>query len=251
MAVDRAGWSRRPAMDGVGEFPMGLEVAGHAGDAVVFAVYLADAALAFQPGPVYLPLIIAFMAAVNRGHRRVAYAVLVAGYLVAIGVVGLGGRSSTLAFALGLAAWFLVLAAGAEIIRIRGQARRAQVQEAAQAAETRSEDARRRAGDERLRIARDLHDVLAHQLALITVQANVGLALLGRDPARSDPVRDILGTHRHQAHPEHEEGHRQTWRRWHRRQLCPGGTRPADGGGTSGARSHRHAVVPEPRAASG
>jgi signal transduction histidine kinase len=34
-------------------------------------------------------------------------------------------------------------------------------------------------------MAQDLHDVLAHQLALITVQANAGLAMLHRQPARA------------------------------------------------------------------
>ena len=50
----------------------------------------------------------------------------------------------------------------------------------------RQEQARRRAGEERLRIAQDLHDMLAHQLALITVQANAGLALLkNHQPGRA------------------------------------------------------------------
>ena len=79
---------------------------------------------------------------------------------------------------LALAAWLLVLAAAAEITRIRGRASRAEAERSAQAEEARLEHARRRAGEERLRIAQDLHDVLAHQLALITVQANAGLALL-------------------------------------------------------------------------
>jgi hypothetical protein len=34
-------------------------------------------------------------------------------------------------------------------------------------------------------MAQDLHDVLAHQIALITVQANAGLAMLYRQPDRT------------------------------------------------------------------
>ncbi|KAA6223138.1 sensor histidine kinase [Streptomyces albofaciens JCM 4342] len=45
--------------------------------------------------------------------------------------------------------------------------------------------ARRRADEERLRIARELHDVLAHSISVINVQAGVGLALLDEDPEQA------------------------------------------------------------------
>ena len=41
---------------------------------------------------------------------------------------------------------------------------------------------RRRVSEERLRVARDLHDVLAHHVSLVNVQANVALRLFDRDP---------------------------------------------------------------------
>lgn len=140
----------------------------------------------YPPGPSYLPLIVAFCTAIIRGDRRIAYAVLAAGYANAV-LAGpmIRGQPASPAARLGLAAWLLVLAAVAEIIRIRAAARRAEARQAAQAAEARREQARRRTGEERLRIAQDLHDVLAHQLALITVQANAGLAVLDREPDRA------------------------------------------------------------------
>lgn len=147
-----------------------------------FGMYVLDTVLRLAPAPVFLPLIITFLAAVVFGSRWVAYAVLVAGYLVAIAVLVPGWRPPSVRSATGLAAWFLVLAAGAEIVRVRRQARQARAAELASEVRARQEQALRRAGEERLRIARDLHDVLAHQLALITVQANAGLALLHRDP---------------------------------------------------------------------
>jgi signal transduction histidine kinase len=63
-----------------------------------------------------------------------------------------------------------VLLGGAEIVRVR----RERVVEAARIKE---EEALRRASEERLRIARDLHDALGHHLSLINVQAGVALHL--------------------------------------------------------------------------
>ncbi|WP_156960558.1 sensor histidine kinase [Amycolatopsis taiwanensis] len=147
----------------------------------VFAMYVADTVLGVPPVPVFLPLIIIFVGAVVFGDRRVAHVVLVLGYLVAIGVPVSVWRAPTVTSAAGLAAWFLLFAAGAEIVRAQRQTRRARAAELASVTKARLEQEMRRTGEERLRIARDLHDVLAHQLALITVQANAGLALLPRD----------------------------------------------------------------------
>jgi signal transduction histidine kinase len=49
----------------------------------------------------------------------------------------------------------------------------------------RAQAARRRADEERLRMARELHDVLAHSISVINVQAGVGLALLDSDPEQA------------------------------------------------------------------
>jgi signal transduction histidine kinase len=50
---------------------------------------------------------------------------------------------------------------------------------------TRAEEDRRRAGEERARIARELHDVLAHNISLINVQAGVALHLMDEQPGQS------------------------------------------------------------------
>ena len=75
----------------------------------------------------------------------------------------------------------------------------------------REERERTAVATERLRIARELHDVLAHSLSAINVQAGVGLHLLDRDPAQArsaltsiratsrdalDEVRAVLGVMR-------------------------------------------------------
>ncbi|HEX8862532.1 MAG TPA: histidine kinase dimerization/phosphoacceptor domain-containing protein, partial [Actinomycetes bacterium] len=46
-------------------------------------------------------------------------------------------------------------------------------------------EAERRVAEERLRIARELHDVMAHTIAVITVQAGVAADMLDRAPDRS------------------------------------------------------------------
>jgi len=54
---------------------------------------------------------------------------------------------------------------------------------------TREEEARRRVGDERLRIARELHDVVAHSIAMINVQAGVAAHVIDDRP---DQAKDAL-----------------------------------------------------------
>jgi signal transduction histidine kinase len=137
-------------------------------------------------GPVFLSVIVACFAALVAGHRYAAWGALLllwAGHLIAghllyarlppsgDGPPGWGGE-------LAVAAWVVAVAAAAELARTRRQewARHRAEAEAAR---------RRRADEERLRIARELHDVLAHSISVINVQAGVGLALLDSDPAQA------------------------------------------------------------------
>lgn len=66
------------------------------------------------------------------------------------------------------------------------------IERAEEAERTREEEALRRVDEERLRIARDVHDVVAHAMVTINVQAGVGAHLLDRDPAQAyDTLRNI------------------------------------------------------------
>jgi signal transduction histidine kinase len=74
------------------------------------------------------------------------------------------------------------------------------------AAQEREREARRRVAAERLRIARDLHDVLGHTIAVISVQADVAVEALDDDRsavrsaltiirrAGDDAIRELRGT---------------------------------------------------------
>ncbi|MFE6036137.1 sensor histidine kinase [Streptomyces sp. NPDC056452] len=74
------------------------------------------------------------------------------------------------------------------------------VERAERAERTREEEARRRVTEERLRIARDLHDLLAHSITVIGVQTSVASHILTVDPERLDreavarALDDIAGT---------------------------------------------------------
>lgn len=89
---------------------------------------------------------------------------------------------------LGVFAWIFMAAAVGDAARTH-RAYVAEVEERAHRAEqTREDEARRRVMDERLRIARELHDVVAHHIAVISVQAGAAAHILQRRPDQVGPV---------------------------------------------------------------
>ncbi len=59
------------------------------------------------------------------------------------------------------------------------------------------EEARRAVADERLRIAQELHDVMAHSMGVIAVQAGAGMHVIDRDPAEAKrTLQNISATSR-------------------------------------------------------
>ncbi|GAA2623795.1 sensor histidine kinase [Paractinoplanes durhamensis] len=88
---------------------------------------------------------------------------------------------------LGLFAWTGMAAAGGDAVRNR-RAYVTEVEERARRAEQNREDeVHRRVGEERLRIARELHDVVAHHIAVINVQAGAAAYALPRQPEAAGP----------------------------------------------------------------
>jgi signal transduction histidine kinase len=85
---------------------------------------------------------------------------------------------------------FAALIAAAYAIGIARRARRQVLldaeERAVRAEQSREEEARRQVTEERLRIARELHDVLAHHIAVINVQSGVAQHLLATDPAKAE-----------------------------------------------------------------
>ncbi|WP_437060961.1 sensor histidine kinase [Streptomyces sp. enrichment culture] len=91
---------------------------------------------------------------------------------------------------LAIFAWTGIGATAGDAVRSRRAFVQAIRERAERAERTREEEARRRVAEERLRIARDLHDVVAHHIALVNVQAGVAAHVMDRRP---DQAKEALG----------------------------------------------------------
>ncbi|MFJ2505482.1 sensor histidine kinase [Microbacterium sp. NPDC087592] len=88
---------------------------------------------------------------------------------------------------------FIIALAGAlgDATRSRREFVSAMTERAERAERGRDEEARRRVAEERVRIARDLHDVVAHQISVISLNAGVASSALETRPERA---REALST---------------------------------------------------------
>ncbi|WP_405867872.1 histidine kinase [Streptomyces sp. NBC_01515] len=82
----------------------------------------------------------------------------------------------------GAVAWIGLATAVGDAVRNRRAYVRALEERADRAERTREEEAARRVAAERMRIARELHDVVAHELTLINAQAGIGVHIGRNDP---------------------------------------------------------------------
>ncbi|WP_415950776.1 sensor histidine kinase [Streptomyces sp. KLOTTS4A1] len=90
---------------------------------------------------------------------------------------------------LGVVAWAGLAAAAGDAVRSRRAFIDAVTERAERAERTREQEALRRVAEERLRIARDLHDVVAHHIALVNVQAGVASHVMDKRP---DQAKEAL-----------------------------------------------------------
>ena len=150
--------------------------------AVTLGYYLGG----YPYGPVVISLVVAVVAAVVLGHRVAAW--LAVGSVFA-GHFALRGAFRDEPWSWGafsaVGTWALLVLVAAEVFRVR--------RERAQAARrVRAETGRRQANEERLRIARELHDVVAHHMSLINVQAGVALHLVDRRPEQAQTALQAI-----------------------------------------------------------
>lgn len=145
-------------------------------------------------GPVALAFLVAVHAAVRAGHRTaavvVSIAMLAAVPLTVLVTSGTWPRTSSIALGAALEhgrdvlplAWLVAAGAAGEALR---QAER----RADEAERTRDDAARHRAAQERLHLARELHDSLTHQISVVQVQSEVAVHLARK---RGEQVPDAL-----------------------------------------------------------
>ncbi|MFB9356940.1 sensor histidine kinase [Actinoplanes nipponensis] len=185
--------------------PLALAWRGRAPIAVLAVAGAATIGYATQATPSWtyaVAPVIALFTAVRNGHRRPALVVAAAGYLAYLTVTWFGAGPLGLSAAARpsvrdavLAALILALTA---FIGSAAGARAAYLTELSKAnaerARAKEEQERRQAADERLRIARELHDVLGHHLSLINVQAGVGLHLMDNRPEQAREALTAIKT---------------------------------------------------------
>lgn len=160
---------------------------------VAVAVATAATALAYYlsgyTGLIFpaIPLLVALYTVVAQGKRVPALAVAAAVLAVfALDKLLLPGANPPefegLLWVTGFITSAVVLG---EVSRSRRDYLTAVEERAHEAERTREEEARRRAGEERLRIAREVHDVIGHSISLINVQAGVAAHLMDHDPEQA------------------------------------------------------------------
>jgi signal transduction histidine kinase len=170
-----------------------------ASGALVFALFALD----HDAGAVAViaPAIALYSLALSRGRAHLVVAIVVAAAAVLVADAFLAG-SHPRALTMQTAAHVALIAVpvlAAEALRNRRSYIQLLLERLELAERTRDEEAERRAEQERLRIARDLHDVVAHTLTTINVQAGVAAHLLDRDPGHARDALAAIESASHEA----------------------------------------------------
>jgi len=147
--------------------------------------------------PILVVIVIAFSAGVQLEGRRLALAFAIGAVLAAAGVLADPAQNQDGAFL-----FAPVFTIGApmlfgQLLRNRTRLNLALRERARRDERGRAAEAEAAAQEERTRIASELHDVVAHALSAMTVQAGAARRLSGRDPERAaDAFAAVEGTGR-------------------------------------------------------
>lgn len=167
-----------------------------ASTAVLFAYYGAG----YPPVGLALPLAGAFFSAAEAGRIRWAIAVAVVALAVAYGYRSAIGQDLGFLFGYDLMVTLVVLGgmiAAGDAVRSRRRERAQAAERAAFDAERREQEARRAIEHERSRLARDVHDVLAHTLAVVSLHSDVAAEALADDAdAAAEALQNVRGASR-------------------------------------------------------
>ena len=151
--------------------------------AVNTTALIAYLAMNYPGGPVYATFFVAVAAVAMERERRVA--------AMAVGVSTFALLAVAFRVQSELHSWWtaVVMVSWITALLVGGQAHRGQLIARAdrerEREEARAEESRREVAEERLRIARDLHDVVAHSIASINVQAGAAAHIIDRHPEQA------------------------------------------------------------------
>ncbi|MFD0384167.1 sensor histidine kinase [Streptomyces stramineus] len=137
-----------------------------------------------------MAVVVALYTVASRTERPLVWRIALLTVAVLTGAVMIFGRPPWYSQEnLGLLAWTGLAGAAGDAVRSRRAYVAAVEERAVRAERTREEEARRRVAEERLRIARELHDVVAHHIALVNVQAGVASHVMD---SRPDQAKEAL-----------------------------------------------------------
>ncbi|MPY60682.1 sensor histidine kinase [Streptomyces spongiae] len=143
------------------------------------------------------PLMVALASLAARTNRRTANTFAATGITLLVGTALLVGPAEEplVLKLIGPVAWLLLPTSLGTAARLRTAYLEAVRARAEHAERTREEEARHRVTEERMRIARDLHDVVAHHLVLATLQATTVARLMRSRPDDAERiVTELAGT---------------------------------------------------------
>jgi signal transduction histidine kinase len=124
----------------------------------------------------------------NVRDRAIGAGAVMIGLIIVVGVGIPGGNSGALNFALVGAAAYLF---GSTMRNRRLYTEELEARASALARE-RNEETRRALAEERLRIAQELHDVVAHSMGVIAVQAGVGAHVIDSEPDETKKALEAI-----------------------------------------------------------
>src|SRR4051812_10422623 len=155
--------------------------------ACVLGASLAMAELLTPMEALFVPLLVILVVAYSCGARQDAGHAWLSLVLIAAGMLAvmstMAGQSASDYF---FPTMFMVMAwLAGRAIHSRTRLTEALHEAAAQAAEEHDDEVRRAAAEERRRIAREMHDLVAHSMSVMVVQAGGARRILDRDPARA------------------------------------------------------------------
>ncbi|GAA3790616.1 sensor histidine kinase [Streptomyces phyllanthi] len=166
--------------------------------AVTTVCTVATGALGYLPTPLLLaPLMMALYWFAVRTDSKITrwYGLVIMAMVVSTAILDKPNSDMLLLRTVGPVLWLLLPLVGGGSARMRHDYLQSVHARAAYAERTREEEARLRVAEERMRIARELHDVVAHHMAVAHAQAGTAAHLARTHPEQAQKIlADLAGT---------------------------------------------------------